>query len=246
MRGLSAIAILVLCSGAASADSWTDYARKLIGETDAVTRNSKAELRKDKNLPDKLRKSLGSKDHFLALDVMASLNMKEMVPTLLDFAARDRTGYSYHALNTLIEKKDYDRVGSIYRERLKKSKTSLASKMAMIDTLGRIGTDIDPDLVNRLILDDAPEVRSSAIYYLRTAILRRRRQELYPFLKTAIADSTFQNRLQTLYLVSEIPPTERATREEFFTSFFSLCEKDPYAQVKALCAELAAQKGEKK
>jgi hypothetical protein len=219
---------------------WTEPARRLIGEPDAVTKRSIAELRRDKALPEKLKKALGTKDHFLALDVISTLKMRELVPTLLAFAERDRTGYSYHALNGLIERKDEERVTKLYVERLAKEKTSLASKMALLDTVGRFGTDVPTEVLNRLLVEDAAEVRSAALYYLRNGILLRRRQELYPFLKSAAKDPTFQIRLQTLYLVSEIPLEDRRARADLFNSLFESCAADTNALVKSLCTDIAA------
>lgn len=237
LRRLGLLLLIVSQTSAAGAH-WTDHAKKLIGEPEEVTKHSIAQLRKDRELPAKLKKALGSKNHFLALDVVASLGMKTMIPTLLAFAVRDRTGYSYHALNALIEEKDFQKIGEIYRERLRKPKTAFAAKMAMLDTLGRIGTEIDLELLHSLLVQDEPEVRSSAIYYIRTSILRRRRQELYPLLKSAISDPAFQNRLQTLYLISELPAAEREERKDLFTSIYQICAKDPHPQVKTLCGEL--------
>jgi hypothetical protein len=225
---------------AKNAGLWTEPARRLIGEPDAVRRTSIAELRRDKGLPEKLRKALGTKDHFLALDVISTLEMRNMVPTLLAFAERDRTGFSYHALNGLIETKDREQVAKLYVERLTKPKTSLASKMAILDTLGRLGTDIPTDVLNRLLVEDSAEVRSAALYYVRDGILLRRRQELYPFLKSAVMDKAFQMRVQTLYLISEIPIEERRSRAEFFGSLLESCAADANAAVKSLCLEVAA------
>jgi hypothetical protein len=219
---------------------WTESARRLIGEPEAVRRNSIAALRRDKALTEKLKKALGTKDHFLALDVISTLEMRNMVPVILAFAERDRTGFSYHALNGLIEEKDREKVAKLYVERLGKPKTSLASKMAILDTLGRLGTDIPADLLNRLLVEDTAEVRSAALYYIRNGILLRRRQELYPFLKSALVDPTFQMRIQALYLVSEIPLEERRSRAEFFASLLESCAGDANAAVKSLCLEVAA------
>jgi HEAT repeat protein len=211
-----------------------------------VTKKSIAELRRDKSLPEKLKKALGTRDHFLALDVISTLRMRELVPALLAFAERDRTGYSYHALNGLIDQKDEERVTKLYVERLANEKTSLASKMALLDTVGRFGTEIPTDVLNHLLVKDTAEVRSAALYYVRNGILSRRRQELYPFLKSAAQDPTFQIRMQALYLVSEIPLEERQSRADLFNSLFETCAQDANALVKSLCTDIAAATWEKK
>jgi hypothetical protein len=220
--------------------SWYDYARRFTGENEEIRAKSIAALRKDPNLKTELKKALGTANHFLALDVISVLGLKAMMPDLLTFAARDKTGYSYHVINSLIDPKDNDRVGQIYLDRLDSDKTSAAAKMAMLDAAARMEITLGPERTARLLKDESPEVRSSVLSLFRTELLRRNYQRGLNVLETTIQDSTFQVRIQTLFLISELPEKIRLVNLSLISGVLDRCKNDPMIQVKSLCQSLIA------
>ncbi len=230
-----------LASTSAFADAnWYDYARRFTGENEEIREKSIAALKKDPNLKTELKKALGTANHFLALDVISVLGLKAMMPDLLAFAARDKTGYSYHVINSLIDPKDNDRVGQIYLDRLDSDKTSPAAKMAMLDASARMEITLGPERTARLLKDDSPEVRSSVLSLFRTELLRRNYQRGLNVLETTIQDPAFQIRIQTLFLVSELPERIRVGNLSLISGVLDRCKNDPMLQVKSLCRSLIA------
>jgi hypothetical protein len=225
------------------AASWTTSARRFTGESASVREKAIATLRKMPDLKSELKKSLGTSNHFLALDVISVLELREMLPELLEFAARDKTGYSYHVISSLIGAKDHDRVGQIYLDRIDNPKTAPASKMAMLDAAARMEITLGPERTKRLLKDDSPEVRSSVLSLFRTELLRRNYQRGLTVLETTIDDPTFQIRLQTLYLISELPGSLRRANLSLIEGVFARCKDDPVPSVKELCTSLAAGAG---
>jgi hypothetical protein len=221
--------------------SWSDYARRFTGENEQVRENAIKTLRADPDLSGELRKALGTSNHFLALDVISVLKLKAMMPDLLAFAEKDKTGYSYHVINSLIDPKDNDRIGQIYLDRLDSPKTSPAAKMAMLDAAARMEITLGPDRTARLLKDDAPEVRSSVLSLFRTELLRRNYQRGLNVIETTIRDPAFQIRIQTLFLISELPPALRRANLSLVEGVLNQCKHDPAPQVKSMCLSLVAE-----
>jgi hypothetical protein len=239
----AALLFALLSAGSAFGASWSDYARRFTGENDRVRENAIERLRKDPELKTELKKALGTTNHFLALDVISVLGLKEMMPDLLAFAEKDKTGYSYHVISSLIDAKDLDRVGQIYLDRLDSRKTAPAAKMAMLDAAARMEITLGPERTARLLKDDAPEVRSSVLSLFRTELLRRNYQRGLTVLETTIADPAFQVRMQTLFLVSELPARLRRANLSLIEGVLEKCKRDPVPQVRAMCASVSAEVG---
>ncbi len=238
---LGLFAVAVASSTAQAGAHWWDYARRFTGENDKVRENAIAELRKMPDLRAELKKALGTTEHFLALDVIQVLDLKGMTNDLLAFAEKDKTGYSYHVLNSLLEPKDYARVGQIYLERLDLPKTAPAAKMAILDSAARMELTLGGPRTERLLRDDSPEVRSSVLSLFRNELLRRNYQRGLDVLEKTIADPTFQIRIQTLFLVSELPPSLRRANLGLIDGVLAKCKNDPNVSVKALCATVTAE-----
>lgn len=214
---------------------WWDYARRFTGENETVRAKAIASLKSIPTLRADLKKALGTTEHFLALDVITTLEMKEMMSELLVFAERDKTGYSYHVISALIDAKDHDRVGQIYLDRIDNPRTSAAAKMAMIDAAARMEITLGPERTARLLSDESPEVRSSVLSLFRTELLRRNFQRGLNVLETTIRDPAFQIRIQTLLLVTELPGTIRRANLSLIEGVLRECRNDPMPQVKVLC-----------
>lgn len=240
---LGLVSVGFISSGAFGAASWTDHALRFTGESDAVRVRSIDALKKNPDLLRELKRALGRRDHFLALDVISVLGLKSMVPDLLSFASKDRTGYSYHVISSLIEEKDYDRIGQIYLDRLDEAKTSPAAKMAMLDAAARMEITLGPERTRRLLREESPEVRSSVLSLFRTEILRRNYQRGLDVIETTIADPAFQIRIQTLFLVSELPGKIRRANLSLIEGVFERCRRDPVPSVKVLCETVSRGEG---
>ncbi len=221
--------------------SWTESARRFTGESEEVRKKAIQNLKKIPDLKSDLKKALGSPDHFLALDVISVLRLRDLLWELLTYSEKDKTGYSYHVINSLIEKKDEETVSVLYLERLDADKTSPAAKIAILDALGRMGVALGDERVKRLLKDETPEIRAATLSLIRSELVLKNVQRNLPVLETTIGDPAFQIRIQTLYLVSELPPSFRRANLTRVNAVFDHCDKDPNSQVKALCA--AVRKG---
>jgi hypothetical protein len=241
-RALAIGLALGFLAATASASEWADHVRRFTAESPLVHDQAVAELRKDPEIREKLRKALGTSEHFLALDAIAALNLRSLLPTLYAFAEKDKTGFTYHVINTLIYEKEHPKVIALYRERLKSKKSSLAAKMALLDSLGRLGADLENELLQSLLTEEEPEVRSAALYFLRTVLVRRGKLDQIALLKPAIRDPAFQIRMQALSLVSEIPRAERDSRRTLFDEMLAPCVNDPYPAAKGFCEALRGAK----
>ncbi len=217
---------------------WTSHAMRFTGESEMVRQAAIAALRAMPDLKQKLFKALGTRDHFLALDVITALQMKDLVPELLVDAERDQTGYIYHTLNTLIQPKDEKRITGVYLDRLDAGKAMPAAKIAMLDALARMGAALGAERISRYLKDESPEVRSSALSLLRMELIRRGLQRDLSLIEIPIRDTTFQMRMQTLYLISEIPKPIRRANLTFIFSVLDQCLKDPAESVRSFCKTL--------
>ncbi len=222
---------------------WTDHARRFTGESLAVRENAIAELRKDPRLVSQLKKALGTSDHFLALDVISVLGLRTLFQQLLFFSERDRTGYSYHVLNSLLKPGEEAEIGAIYLVRLDRPNVSTASKMAILDSLARMDVSVGSERLERMLRHEEPEVRSSALGYLRTELLLRGKLTDRDLVRIGVQDPAFQNRLQAVFLVSEMMAKisgdgSSADDRVYWMAVLESCVKDPVSQVRTFCNEL--------
>ncbi len=227
--------VAVILMQSAEAGSWMDSARRFTGESEEVRKQSIAELKKRTELRSELKKALGTRDHFLALDVISVLELRSMLPELIAFSARDQTGYSYHAINSLITNDRLESIQQIYMERLFSKKTSAAGKTAIIDSLSRLNVSLKEDQIKNLLNDSSPEVRSSLLNLIRTELIYRNVQRNLDYLDQTIADPSFQLRTQTLYLVSELPLKLKRSNLIRINGLLDQCAHDPVTSVRALC-----------
>ncbi|MCM2277386.1 MAG: hypothetical protein NDJ89_04865 [Oligoflexia bacterium] len=225
-----------------SAPPWPELALRLTGESEAERKRAIQALRTLPGLEAELRKELPlaepSTRRFLALDVIAILGLRNLLPELLAASAHDDTGYSYHAINALLDEDSRAQATRIYRERLAERRTSAASKVALLDTLARLAAPLEERLLERLLLEDSShEVRSAALSYLRHFAVRLRQPDGLVLLEKLLEDTQpYQLRLQALYLFSELPPSIRRARARLLKA----CAGDPHPEVRAFCAKAGA------
>jgi hypothetical protein len=100
---------------------------------------------------------------------------------------------------------------------------------------------LGPERTARLLKDDAPEVRASVLSLFRTELLKRNYQRGLNVLETTIQDPAFQVRIQTLFLISELPAKVRLANLSLIEGVLGHCQNDPMPQVRALCRTLSAE-----
>jgi hypothetical protein len=206
MRGLiGTLALFAISAQAATPPpSWTDLARKLTGESDEIHDQALDALKKNPDLESTLRSALQGPDKFLALDVVAALPVPALYPDLIRQFDGDATGYYVHALNALVTPENRVEVTKLYRSHLTKPGVSPAVKIALIDTLVRLQSEIPPREMALLLSDPSYEVRESAIAYIRSALRGGEGAGYIALLASPLHDGPFQIRMQVLTLASEL------------------------------------------
>lgn len=168
---------------------------------------------------------------------MTALRLRELLPFLLRYSAQDRSGYAYHVINSLLEPREIADTLRLYRDRLADSETSLAAKVALIDSLARTREPLDDSRVRRLLRDDAPEVRSAALGYVRERILEHRQYDFLSPILISLGDTRIPIRMQALYLVSELPADAHARVPELRVTAAALCRDESLMTKEAVCAK---------
>ena len=242
---LSLLALIVtLATGCAStlAGDWTRDALRLTGESDLVRREAIKNLRANPKLKDILKTELQGPRFALALDVVTALRLHAFLPGLLRVAATDETGAFYLAINSLAKPKETREIAKLYRERLvcgeKCDAAPFPARIVMLDALARLGNMLSVIEVERLLEDESPEVRASALSYARLALVRDRRPEYLAIAQHAIRLDPPQLRLQALHLLTELAPEMREKAKTLATEY---CGEENSGEVRDACRKL--QKG---
>jgi hypothetical protein len=199
-------------SSRSQALDWSKEAVRLTGESQAVRERAIRRLRKMPHLKELLRREIHGDHLAQALDVIATLELRDLLLDLLQFGTTDATGSVYSAINSLLNEKNLSTVLLTYRKRLLCDSTcqaSPAAQVVILDTLARAGLNISADELTRLFNSSQYEVKSSTLDYVRSAIITHGQIELLPLVQSALHTNPWQLRLQSWYLVSELPPQIR-------------------------------------
>ncbi len=238
-RSLPFLTLLLVASAnfgvAFAVDDWREDARRFTGESAAVREAAIARLRKREHLAAELEKAMATRDRFLAFDVVTALRVRELLPFLLRYSAQDRSGYSYHVINSLLEPGEVADTLRLYRDRLADSRTSLAAKVTLIDSLARTREPLEDSRVRRLLRDDAPEIRSAALEYVRGRILDHRQFDFLSPILISLGDTRIPLRIQALYLVDELPAEAHLRVPELRVSSAALCREDSRLAKEPIC-----------
>lgn len=159
----------------AHGDAWEQSALRLSGESDRVYRQAISRLKSIPHLNEKLKQALdeNSRRTFLALDVISTLKIEALLPKLITSSEKDSSGFFYLAINTFLDATHVQAITTLYLDRLHNRQTSSASKIVLLDTLGRLQVRIpESELQKILNREDEPEVRSAVLYYLRSLWLK--------------------------------------------------------------------------
>jgi hypothetical protein len=140
----------------------------------------------------------------LALDVIATLSLEKLVPVVISKATTDQSGFFYLCLNRFFSSSHRAELISLYQKRLTDRSSSPPVKMVLLDTLGRLKIALsESELRSLLIGSESPEVKSAALYYLRSSFFNRdlRYQKLWANLlkdKNSANTSAFNTQLANL------------------------------------------------
>ncbi len=196
-------------AGQIKVPAWVTHARRLSGETDSVRNHSIRTLKTTPQLETILREALTSPRRYLALDVISTLKLKNLAPDLIKLSEHDETGTYYLALNSLIHASDENQFKELYAKRLLSGESPAVARMILLDTLSRMQFRLTPRQLRELLIkDDSPEVRSSALSYLRDTLLKPAYDDFIPLLRELLELKKIspQLKMQTLFLASEISP----------------------------------------
>ncbi len=197
--------------------SWTREALRLSGGSDQTRRQALGQLRQQPHLHELLLKELAGPQRGLALDVISALEMRSFLPTLLEKAQTDESGFIYLTINTLLTMQNRDEVVAIYRQRLfcpPACKTSPAAQVILLDALSFIHEKLPYNDLRLLLLSPGawPEVKAAVVAYVREQTLEQNDNRYLPLLKIALADPSLQLREQTIYFIAELPKDMRRKR----------------------------------
>ncbi len=218
--------------------NWVRLARH-VGENEKSHATAIRELKKIKDLDTILVKALETPERFHSLDVIAALKKTELIPQLLERVSADEDGFLVLTLNSLLNAETKNLILNTYLEKLKPERQvihSAAAIVAMLEPLDRAGLMLPKETLASLFDHSYPEVRSSALSYVRAMILKGKRTDYQAYVLKALSSSPYQLRLQALALVEELGRLEKPID---LSSVHALCEKDKNAHVRTRCAEVA-------
>lgn len=212
---------------------WAQEALRLTGESDLARDKALKNLRSIPKIKKILAAQLKTSKKALALDVIAALEYREFVPDLLKLAEFDNTGAFYLTINSLLNAKNAPLVIETYRARLSTISYPVAH-VVILDTLGAMGASLPDKQIAQFLKNKSFEVRSSALDYVRSMLLRHNRRSYAPLLLEAFKDQPFQLRMQAVYAVSEL---DKEKFSEVKSNVKALCLNDLYQEVRDMCTE---------
>lgn len=228
-----------------SDSDWTRWARA-VGQAEENRDVVIAKLRSIKNLKTKLIDALPTKNRAMALDVMAALEMHDLVEDLLVYMSADEDGFVTLTISSLMDSKNQSAAISAYVENLKPDNISRFSSptiVAMLEPLGRIGTKLSNATIEALVKNRSPDVRSATLYYLRMMALSNHEHGQDQYVQSFLKNSEFQVRLQAVSVLAEFS----RSRDTGFEAenlierdeLKSICKKEQAPVVRGYCLSLA-------
>ena len=201
------VLVLITPHAMAGDADWLRLARRLSGENADRQAEVVSALRETPALEKKLLTALDDEQQrFLAYDVITELKLTSFFPRLVDRFVSDRSGFAVHAANRLASASQQQALIGAQLKALEDPSTSTASRVAMIDTLGRIGVKVPDETVSEWFRSDAFEIRSAGVEYLRTLLLQHRYREKASLLADALDEKQpTLLRAQVLFLLTELP-----------------------------------------
>lgn len=221
-------------------DQWAVLVKEL-GQSGKKSEEAKIRLRRLPNLVPTLLAALETRDRLLALEVISSLRLREVIPALLKRVPSDRDGFLILTLNSLLHGKRQKEILETYLENVRSWKTKNASPaavVAMLEPLGRLGWKVSDETLLSLLRHDFQEVQAAVLIYLREQAFhfgRTKQLKLIPTLGDSSAD---QVRLQAAFLLEELQKKSQKENSPFDAGILNWCKKDRNPEVRGLCVKL--------
>ncbi len=196
--------------------AWLKYALRLTGESDYVRTASLRELKKLKSLKSDLREGLQGDHRALALDAIVALQLKEMLPELVQASASDRDGFVHLALYTLSDAESRPKLTTLFIDRLKatgEKKMPAGAKLAALDMLALWQAPLSVQDLIWLLRDDSHEVRLAALSFARSFLMKGKQRDYQWIVERALQSNPYQLRVRALYVASELPENLRGSLE---------------------------------
>jgi hypothetical protein len=196
--------------------AWLKYALRLTGESDYVRAASIRELKKIKSLKSDLREGLQGDQRALALDAIVALQLKEMLPELVQASATDRDGFVHLALYTLSDAESRPKLTSLFIDRLKATgerKMPAGAKLAALDMLALWQAPLPVQDLMWLLRDDSHEVRIATLSFARSFLMKGKQRDYQWIVERALQSNPYQLRVRALYVASELPENLRGSLE---------------------------------
>lgn len=228
------LSVVFIIEAKASSD-WRTSALLLSGASQKTKLKLMNELRSHPHLSADLRRALDGGDRFLALDTIAALQLVDLREDLIRISITDRTGYSYLALDSFVDANTLQETASLYHQRLLQAETSASARVILLDSLSRMNVRLSKsELQSVLFNDTSPEVRSSAVRYLRHRMTADSDERYLGELKKLLTEPTLsvQTLTQAYSLTSELPTklkvqlnTTRPCPKNVTPILWKICEK---------------------
>ncbi|MGZ3710032.1 MAG: HEAT repeat domain-containing protein, partial [Bdellovibrionota bacterium] len=174
---------------------------------------------------------------FLAYDVISALKLGALLEDLLSCSERDQSGFAYHAVNALVVAANRERIAAIYLSRAVASRTSDASRMVLLDSLGRLGHALKVSDLEKLLRSPSPELRSAALYHVRHFLVHWSHEDFLPLVGKALLSSDRALRMQALKLVTELSPVLWRRARPLLQS----CASDPDEEIRGACGKASSR-----
>jgi hypothetical protein len=221
-------------------DDWRAYARRLSGEAKHVRVEMIEALRAVPNLDGHLREAFRGPERFLAYDVLSALEKRSFLDEVMALIPADPSGFAVHAANSLSTAEDRMKLIDAYRGYLEDARTPAPARMALFDTLGRLGALLSEAVCQAGLEHESPDVRSAALLYLRHSILRMGRRDWLPRLAPVLDPAQpWQVRAQAMFLLSEVTLKERRSLVRKYLP--AACENFPAKEPERLCLSFSRQ-----
>lgn len=223
--------------GASAIADWQASALQLTGVAASTQRQAMSELRARPDLIPELRRALRApsepsrRSQYLALDVIAALRLRSLLPELMTLSEREPSGYFYGAINALLTPANRAECVRVFQRRVTAPRTSPAARMVLLDMLARLGSALPFDELASLFQDSHEEVRSAALSYARAFLIRRRNLEYLPLVRLPLSRGTVALRAQAVFLVRELAPDLPGGESAWLQN----CPTDPSEEIRALC-----------
>ncbi len=192
---------------AVPAKEWQYYARRLTGYEEPTRTASLRALKQIKTIAADVAAALEGPDRYLALDVIATLDLQGTLPALFRASDRDEDGVVYLAINALITSDNVQEITEFYDQRLGRANwkaLSVPSFVAILDVLGRLGHHLPEKQVNEYAQNADPDIRSAALYYARLISKRDRKIAYADAIARGLKDPAESLRIQTRLFLREI------------------------------------------